>query len=191
MKANNLPLIGNVARYDPKKDHFNLLKALSLIQRRKINFMCILVGSNINKNNIQLISEIKRLSLSDHVILLGQRDDILKIMNGLDLYIQSSSYGEGFPNVVAESMACGTPCVVTDVGDASYIVGKTGWVVPPKNYKLLADAIEKAINQIGTSKWELKFDQTRLRIQKKFSINRMISSYNKLWNDVYKNRNLS
>ena len=58
-----LPLIGNVARYDPKKDHLNLLKALSIIRSKNINFFCVLVGSNIDKKNVNLISEIRRLQI--------------------------------------------------------------------------------------------------------------------------------
>ena len=100
------------ARYDKKKDHLNLLNALSLIRSKNINFFCILVGLNIDKNNFRLVSEIKRLKLSNNVKLLGQNDNISQVMNGLDIFIQSSSYGEGFPNVVAESMACATPCIV-------------------------------------------------------------------------------
>ena len=97
-----VPLIGNVARYDQKKDHLNLLNALSLIRRKNIDFFCILIGSNIDNNNIILTSEIKKLKLSKNVKLLGQDDNILQVMNGLDILVQSSRYGEGFPNVVAE-----------------------------------------------------------------------------------------
>ena len=94
-----VPLIGNVARYDQKKDHLNLLNALSLIRRKNIDFFCILIGSNIDNNNIILTSEIKKLKLSKNVKLLGQDDNILQVMNGLDILVQSSRYGEGFPNV--------------------------------------------------------------------------------------------
>jgi glycosyltransferase involved in cell wall biosynthesis len=184
-----VPLIGNVARYDPQKDHFNLLNALSLIQSRNINFFCVLVGFNINQNNIDLISEIKRLKLSNHVKLLDQTDNVSQVMNGLDIHVLSSSYGEGFPNVVAESMACGTPSIVTDVGDSALIVGKTGWVVPPKNSIKLANAIEKALREKGTNKWNKRCNKARLRIKKKFSIGKMITSYNEVWTKVYKKNN--
>lgn len=184
-----VPLIGNVARYDPQKDHFNLLNALSLIRSRNINFFCVLVGFNINQNNIDLISEIKRLKLSDHVKLLGQTDNVSQVMNGLDIHVLSSSYGEGFPNVVAESMACGTPSIVTDVGDSALIVGKTGWVVPPKNSIKLANAIEKALREKGTNKWNKRCNKARLRIKEKFSIGKMITSYNEVWTKVYKENN--
>ena len=181
-----IPLIGNVARYDPQKDHLNLLNALSLIRSKNINFFCVLVGSNINKNNFDLVSEIKRLKLSNHVKLLGQTDNISEVMNGLDIHILSSSYGEGFPNVVAESMACGTPCIVTDVGDAAFIVGKTGWVVPPKNSFKLAKAIEQALYEKSTIKWNKRCKKARSRIKVKFSISKMITLYNKVWIKVYK-----
>ena len=79
------------------------------------------------------MSKIKRLNLTRHIKLLGQTNNISQVMNGLDIHLLSSSYGEGFPNVVAEAMACGTPCIVTNVGDTAFVVGKTGWVVPPNN----------------------------------------------------------
>ena len=178
------PVIGNVARYHPKKDHFNLLNSLSNLRNKKINFLCVLFGSDINKNNLQLTAEIKRLKLSQNVKLLGQNNNIVQVMNGIDLYIQSSSYGEGFPNVVAESMACETPCVVTDVGDASLIIGNTGWVVPPNDPVKLAKAIEKALSEICTKKWSKRCHQSRSRIKKSFEVNRMIKRYVVLWKKI-------
>lgn len=182
----NIPLIGKVARYDPQKDHLNLLNALSLIRLKNIDFFCILIGFNISKKNISLVSEIKRLKLSNHIKLMGQHDNISQVMNGLDLHVLSSSYGEGFPNVVAESMACGTPCVVTDVGDSAFVTGKTGWVVPPKNSIKLASAIENALKEKDTVKWNKRCNKVRLRVKENFSIANMIKLYKKLWIKVYK-----
>jgi len=182
-----IPLIGYVARYDPLKDHLNLLNALSLIRLKGKDFFCILVGSNINKNKI-LISEIKKLRLNNCVRLLGPVKNVSKVMNLLDIHVQSSA-SEGFPNVVAEAMVHKTPCVVTNVGDSSYIVGKTGWVVPPNDSVKLAKAIETAFNEIGTKNWNKKCNEARVRIKQKFSLSKMIKSYNKVWIKVFKKNN--
>ena len=181
---NDIPLIGNIGRYDPQKDHLNFLKALSLIRSKNINFFCVLVGSNINKKNISLFSAIKRLNLSDNIKLLDQNNNIPQIMNGLDIYVQSSSYGEGFPNVVAEAMACGVPCVVTNVGDAKIIVGNTGWVVNPEDPLALANSIKKAISRYNSVDWIKRSRQVRMRIKKNFNVSKMIRSYNKTWAKV-------
>ena len=180
----NIPLVGYVARYDPLKDHINLLNALSLVRLKKIDFFCVLVGTNIYKNLI-LIDKIKKLKLTKNIKLLGPVKNISKIMSSLDIHIQSS-ISEGFPNVVAEAMAQKTPCVVTDVGDSSFIVGKTGWVVPPSSSIKLARKIEAAIEEIGTKKWHKRCSQAKLRIKQKFSIIKMISSYNNVWIKVYR-----
>ena len=172
----NIPIIGNVARYDPKKDHSNLIRALSIIRSKKISFVCYLFGSDVNRKNIKLVSEIESLHLSKYIKLSNQNNNISEVMNGLDIHIQSSSYGEGFPNVVAEAMACGTPSIVTNVGDASFIVGKTGWIVPPNNPKKLARAIEMALLELGTKKWKKKRSiKARLRIQKTFKSAKCLS----------------
>jgi glycosyltransferase involved in cell wall biosynthesis len=185
----NFFLIGKIARYDPKKDHQNLLEALSIMKLKNLNVICILVGKHIDKNNKILIDEIKRLKLSKFVKLLGQIDNSYEIVNALDINVLSSSYGEGFPNVVAESMACGTPCVVTDVGDAPLIVGKTGWIVPPNNPRKLAKTLKLAISQICNKNWSKKCKKARLRVEKKFDISNMITSYNKVWTKVCKKNN--
>jgi glycosyltransferase involved in cell wall biosynthesis len=177
------PVIGMVARFDPQKDHANLLNALSILRARGIDFHCVLVGTEMNSLNKQITNWIDQRDLSDYIYLMGQRDDIPVIMNAIDLHLLSSS-SEAFPNVVCEAMACGTPCVVTDVGDAAYIVGDTGWVVPPLDPEGLALAIEKAITEMNGSNWKNRTQAARNRIQENFSIERMVNEYNRLWNST-------
>jgi glycosyltransferase involved in cell wall biosynthesis len=180
----DIPIIGNVSRYDPIKDHSTLLKGLSFVRKKKINFLCILVGLNMDKKNKNLTSDIDKLNLKKNIKLLGSKKNITEIMNGLNAHILTSK-SEAFPNVVAEAMACKTPCITTNVGDCSFIIGKTGWLVPPQNPIKLAKVIEIALSEIGTKKWNKRRDQARLRIKRNFHINRMIKSFNNLWVNVY------
>lgn len=180
----SLPLIGIVARYHPIKDHTNLFKALSIIKLKNVDFLCVLIGSDMNKKNKSVIAEIKKFQLNNYVKLLGKKNNIPQVMNGLDVNILCSK-SEGFPNVIPEAMACGTPCVVTDVGDCALIVGNSGWVVPPKNPYKLAEAIEKAINEVNKKNWQKRCNLVRKRIKKKFDISKMILSYNKTWSEAY------
>jgi glycosyltransferase involved in cell wall biosynthesis len=132
--------------------------------------------------NGELQSLLGDFDLSSNITLLGQRNDIPTIMNTLDLHVLSS-LGEAFPNVLAEAMVCKTPCVSTDVGDAKYIIGDTGWIVPPNNSVLLADAIEKALTEKQTNlvQWKKRKDMAKKRVENNFSIDEMVKSYMKAW----------
>jgi glycosyltransferase involved in cell wall biosynthesis len=114
------------------------------------------------------------------VLLLGLREDVPDIMNALDLHVLSSC-AEGFPNVVAEAMATGVPCVVTDVGDAARIVGDEGWVVPPRDAGALAGALDGALAIRGTPEMAARIDRGRKRVAQLFSLETMVESYRQVW----------
>ena len=179
----NLPLLGMVGRFDPLKNHENLLQALGLLKKKGYAFSCLLIGPNMDSNNQELGQWITDNKLSENVILLGQRPDIPAIMNTLDVHLLSS-ISEAFPNVLAEAMACGTPCVTTDVGDAAVIVNNTGWVVPPKNPTALAEGIEQALLEMQNQPevWQERKHKCRKHIEENFSIETMISKYHNVWN---------
>jgi glycosyltransferase involved in cell wall biosynthesis len=82
------------------------------------------------------------------VLWLGPCSNMRAVYNALDIVCLSSAFGEGFPNVIGEAMACGRRCVVTDVGDCRPIVGPTGWVVPPGDADALADGLMQALREI-------------------------------------------
>jgi len=180
----NCFLIGMVARYVPEKDHINLFNAISLfIKKTHKNFKLCLVGKGLNSNNQELVKLITDLKLEEYLILLDQRSDISKVMNGIDIHVLSSST-EGFPNVVAEAMACGTPCISTDVGDASLIIGDLGWLVPKQDSLALTMAILDAMEQrVNEKDWQNRRVQCEQKIKGEYSLDSMVRRYENIWFD--------
>ncbi|NYT76913.1 glycosyltransferase [Alcaligenaceae bacterium] len=173
---------GMVARFHEQKDHLNLLMALKLFRESNTeNFICILAGTAMSSDNDLLMQQIEEAGLLGQIKLLGPRNDIPAIMASLDLHILSS-VGEAFPNVLAEAMACGTPCVSTDVGDAALILGEYGWIVPAQNSHALCFAIQTArsyhLNKIA---WRLLQQNCRAHILTNFELAKMAKSYRDVW----------
>lgn len=173
------PLILHVGRWNALKDHENLLKALKEINKYNIKFHAVLVGPNIDEDNYELADLINKYKLQKYVSLLGVRKDIPMIMSGADIFV-SSSRDEGFPNVIGEAMACETPCVVTDAGDSSYIVGETGIVVPTNNFNALAKGI---IDMLSFSEAERKHlgVLARRRVISHFDILKVVKQFEELY----------
>lgn len=174
-------LIGMVGRLDPQKDHANLLESLAQLSKTIPSFIAVLVGNGLDPQNKDFGKLIAQKGLLDHVRLLGQRSDIPDVMSALDLHILSSA-SEAFPNVLAEAMACETPCVSTDVGDAELIIGDTGWIVPARNPMELARAIGDAYCAMKRGEsWKKRQEAARKRVEDNFSLERMVQSYHTIW----------
>lgn len=176
-------LLGDVAHWTPEKDHDNLFAALALLKQRGSPLRCIIAGARVTSDNEALARAIAQHGLEDDVLVLGFRPDVPDLMNAMDLSVLPSLGGEGFPNAVAEAMACGTPCVVTDVGDSAMIVGDLGWVVPARQPVLLADAIEQAVRAIKDDGGALG-TRCRTSIDQRFGMDAMCEAFGQVWSDV-------
>lgn len=177
-------LVGHVGRFHPFKDYPTLIKCIGILNKSKYIVKVVMVGNDLTEENKNLQELISESYCKESMLLLGRRDDIPSVMNGIDLFVLSS-VSEAFPNVLNEAMACGTPCVTTDVGDAAVIVGETGWIVPPKNPQGLASAILEAVEE-KTNKpqsWQERNQACRQRIVENFSIEKMVLGYHNVWFD--------
>jgi len=168
-------LIGLIGRYHPLKDHANFLRAGASLRQvfPEVHLLC--AGRNVDGENTALMGLVQRLGLCTHAHLLGERRDIPSLMAALDVLTVSSS-AEAFPNVIGEAMACGVPCVVTDVGDSASIVGETGRVVPPNNPKSIAEAWRELI-EIGPDERQRLGAAARQRIQEQYSLPAIATRY--------------
>jgi glycosyltransferase involved in cell wall biosynthesis len=139
--ADATPIIGMVARIDPMKDQSTFFAGMMLAikQRQDLRAICVAIGSPEEQH--RLTAECAVLGIADHVRILGAQDNLSKTYNGFDLLCSTSAFGEGFPNTVAEAMACGVPCIVTAVGDAPRVVGAAGTVIPTGDPSALAEAV--------------------------------------------------
>src|SRR5262249_27075309 len=108
-----------------------------------------------------------------------------QVAAALDVAVSSSAFGEGFPNVIGEAMSCGVPCVVTDVGDSSFVVGDTGQVVAPRDSEALANALRGMLEMRESQRREMGLSARR-RIVEKYSLDAIVRQYESLYQVVSK-----
>ena len=173
-------LIGLIARYHPMKDHAGFLKAASLVVRSRPEVRFLLSGMRVNSNEPVFRNLLREHNLENRVLLLGERKDMPRITAALDIACSASAWGEGFSNAVGEAMACGVPCVVTDVGDSAYLVSDTGLAVPPRQPEAFAKALSQLVS--GGSSWRQQLGQAaRQRIETEFSLASVASRYEEIY----------
>jgi glycosyltransferase involved in cell wall biosynthesis len=174
-------LVGVLARVHPMKDHTTFLKAAAATAKTREDVHFVLAGRGVTEDR-GLAGLVRQLELADRVHLLGERSNPAQLLAAFDVAV-SSSYSEAFPNVVAEAMACGVPCVVTDAGDSAAIVGSAGVVVPCRDPSALAQGVMQLLNLDPGTRRALG-GAARERILHEYSIQRAALRYEALYTDL-------
>ena len=177
-------VISCVGRFDPLKDHGTLLMAFSnYILSYNPNALLILVGHGINVSNLKLLDLINKSNVPfKNLMLIENLNDISEIFQASDLNVLTS-VGEGFPNVLIESMSCGTLCLATDVGDCKFILNDNGWIVNKKDSQNIAKHFNYFFNNYKLDKelMYLKGLEIREFVNCNYSLDKMVTSYLNLW----------
>ncbi len=178
------PLIGMAARFHLQKGQRNFAEAAGRLHARLPEAHFVLCGRGIDGNNAELKAWIEQggTGLQRVCHLLGSRQDMPRFFAALDV-ATSSSLSEAFPMAVGEAMACGTPCVVTNVGDSAMIVGDTGKVVPAEDPRALAEAWQALLDSGAAARKQLG-QAARNRVEQRFSVSAIVERYQELYREV-------
>ncbi|MDO9575954.1 MAG: glycosyltransferase [bacterium] len=138
--TNNEKIIGCIGRLTRQKGQDILIEAIANLVKKRFPVRLVLVGDGELEESLRL--KVKSLKLEKEVIFLGRRNDIARILAGLDIYVAPSRW-EGFPLALSEAMLSGRPCIGTDIpGHSDLLMDKvTGITVSVEDPQALAEAI--------------------------------------------------
>ncbi|HRH97669.1 MAG TPA: glycosyltransferase, partial [Prosthecobacter sp.] len=128
---------GLVGRMSPMKDHATFLAAAALDPHARF----LIVGSGDAAYEQQMRELAARLGLAERVTWLPAQNDMPAIYAKMDCLVNSSAFGEGFSNVIGEAMACGVPCIASNVGDSAWIIGDKAQIFPAGDHEALAQCM--------------------------------------------------
>lgn len=165
-------LIGTVGRIDPIKDLQTFIAVASRLIDLDPRYRFVIVGSGPSADERALQQAIEQNKMTQSVVRVKQSARVHDYYNAMDIFV-SCSRGEGFPNTVGEAMACGVPCIVTDVGDCRLLVGDTGVVVDIGDTTAIVAGVRKLESQISLG--SVTQQSITKRVQVEFSVERLCS----------------
>jgi glycosyltransferase involved in cell wall biosynthesis len=173
------PVVAWVGRWHPDKAPEDALEALALLRQHMPSAIMLMAGTGCGIDDPDPSSALSRLSLQSAVRLLGRRNDAISVMAAADA-LCLSSHSESFPNVLAESMLAGTPCVSTNTGDARDIIGSTGVVVEARSPHQLANGLYALLNEAPAQIVDRR-RRAHDRIARHFSMMRTACAFDNIW----------
>lgn len=176
-------VVAMVARYHPMKDHLNLINATARARAEGHDLHLLLVGTDLDDPRNPAATAARLALPADRLTISGERLDVADWLPGVDMVALPSAWGEAFPNILGEAMACGVPCVATDVGDSGWVVGDAGMVVPPADTGALAAALVDLAAMPSETRQAVGM-RGRARVAEHFEIEKIVRSYRALWSAV-------
>jgi len=173
-------LVGLVARYHPIKDFPMFFRAMARVLRQIPAARAVAIGTHVPDQGA-MVDQLVGRELAPRVLLRDAANDVQNVYPALDV-LCSTSYGEGFPNVVAEAMACGVPCVVTDAGDSATIVGDSGEVVARGDDAACAAAVARMLTDPAAR--AARGARARARVVDRFSLAAMTANYSRVYDSL-------
>lgn len=171
-------VIGLVARVHPMKDHDNFINAASMVLSAMPEVRVVLAGEGTDTPLMR--EKILQAGLAEVAHCMGRVSNTEELYPALDLLVLASAWGEAWPNVLGEAMACGVPCVATDVGESGEIVGDTGRIVPARDPASLARACVDLL-QLSSSERAILGTRARVRVVNCFDIRSVFKQYTDIW----------
>ena len=176
-------VIGRVARFDPMKDHRLFLSCARELSTLVPNTVFVCVGNHTTEQGRLAIEHARALGIQDQVRWVMPSTDMVGVFNAMDLVVSTSAFGEGFPNVIAEAMACGVPTVATDVGDSALLLSDQSRIVPRRDKSAMVQAMRAILEKdIGDRK--SIGEASRLTIVQRFSLEKMASTTLALYEEL-------
>lgn len=152
----------NVGSNHPRKNIFNVLKAINILKTKSLSFHFWKVGTDFSEEQKAYI---QAQGLENHISYLGKpnKEDLPEIYNAADMLIAPSLH-EGFGMTLLEAMACGTPVITSKVSAMPEVVGDAGVLVEPTNPQSIADAISDLYHNCEYYEQLVKKGQLRAKL---------------------------
>lgn len=167
-------LIGHVGRHHPMKNHVGLIRCFEQLAQNQPDVHLVLIGKGTET------LEVEDQSIKSRIHIMGERQDVQQLMPDFDCFVLCSNWGEGFPNVLGEAMACALPCITTDVGDSAFLLSNQEWILPPYDESALTNKLKQLLVFDERQKAALG-DENRKRIEAHFTMQAVSEYYEQLY----------
>lgn len=180
-------VLGTVTRQRIRKGVEEFVRAIAAVAQYEPRVHGLIVGEVQEQGEFRSI--VQDAGVADRLTLAGRRQDMPQVYAAMDVYVLSS-HDEGMSNALLEALAMEKPVVATDVGGTGEVIesGKTGLLVPPKDWQALARALGSVLQQ--RESWKELGKAGRKTVVERFSAHSMVRAMERVYVELAESRDV-